>query len=400
MQADNADGTDLVGEILAALDQRPPYDLLNVLHTRLGADVGARAVRVWLADYEESTLEPLTIDSDERRPPSTSVEAPGIGHAYRDQDVVVEHVVPGGSEVGVMVFIPISLRSERMGVLELVLDQEPPAQLLRRLRPVASAIAYVLLAARRYTDVFEMARRRKELELPAEMQWDLLPVLAHTGPDFTLAGSMEPAYDIGGDNFDYAVDANGITVSLTDAMGHGTQAALLSTLAVAAQRNARRRGHGLRQQVRAVNVAVHDHFSGTAFATGLFLNISRHTGEAGVVNAGHSLLWRVRAGELEHLALEPDLPTGLFDDAEYTVHHLNIEAGDRYLLISDGVLEADDVDGQQFGPERFRAAVLDSRDVSPVEVVRLLNQAVVEHSDTMLGDDATAVCLDYRRDWS
>ena len=397
MQSENGQDNDLVGDILAALDQRPPYEMLNVLHTRLHAHVRAQSVRVWLADYEEHILEPLTIAGDESRRPSTSVDAPGLGHAYRDQDIVVERTVPGGLETGHMVFLPITLRSERIGVLEVVVADEPAPQLLRRLQPVATAVAYVLLAARRYTDVFEMARRRKELELPAEMQWDLLPVLAYTGPDFTLAGSVEPAYDIGGDNFDYAVDAVGIVVTLTDAMGHGTQAALLSTLAVAAQRNARRRGLGLRQQVRAVNVAVHDHFSGGAFATGLFLTIDRRTGDGAIINAGHSMLWRLRADVLEHLDVPPDLPTGLFEDAEYTVHPLSVEAGDRFLLISDGVLEAADEDGTQFGADRFRSAVMASADQAPVEVVRTVNQAVTNHSSTMLDDDATVVCLDYHR---
>ena len=397
MQSEEAPRGELVGAVLSALDQRPPYELLDVLQAELEADVSARSVRVWLADYEESTLEPLTSDTDDARRSSTSVEAPGVGRAYRDQDIVIEHVIPGGTDVGVMVLLPISLRAERIGVLEVVTDDEPPPAVLERVRPVATAIAYVLLAARRYTDVFEMPRRRKELELPAEMQWDLLPVLAHTGPDFSLAGSVEPAYDIGGDNFDYAIDRAGITVSLSDAMGHGTQAALLSTLAVAAQRNARRRGHGLRQQVRAVNVAVHDHFSGNAFATGMFLNIARETGEGSVVNAGHSLLWRLRGNELEHLDIPPDLPTGLFDDAEYTVHPLDVRPGDRHVLISDGVLEADDAEGEQYGARRFRAVVRGTTDAPPIEVVRLLTRDVSEHSDTMLGDDATAVCLDYRR---
>jgi serine phosphatase RsbU (regulator of sigma subunit) len=397
MQSDLEQTGDLVGDILVALDQQQPYELLTVLHARLQAALSTRSVRVWLADYEESTLEPLTVETDESRPPSTSVDAPGLGHAYRDQDVVIEHVVPGGTDVGVLVMLPITLRSERIGVLEVVLETEPGPDLLARLRPVATAVAYVLLAARRYTDVFEMARRRKELELPAEMQWDLLPVLAHTGPDFSLAGSVEPAYDIGGDNFDYAVDVAGITVSLTDAMGHGTQAALLSTLAIAAQRNARRRGHGLRQQVRAVNVAVHDHFSGNAFATGMFLNITGGTGEGIVVNAGHSLLWRLRGGDLQHCDVPPDLPTGLFDDAEYIAHPMTAEQGDRYLIISDGVLEASNAEGEHFGTERFRASVLDSADADPVETVRLLTRSVSEFSNTMLADDATAVCLDYRR---
>lgn len=366
-----------------------------MLAEHLETAIGVLSVGLWLADYAEHTLEPLEAGIAPRAI-STSVEAPGLGRAYRDQDVVVDRAA-GSDDACVELFIPVTLRSERIGVLELAVERRPDDRMLSRLRAVATAIAYSLLAARRYTDVFELARRRRQLELPAEMQWELLPVRAHTGPDFALAGSVEPAYDIGGDNFDYAVDAGGITISLTDAMGHGTQAALLSTLAVSAQRNARRHGVSLRQQVRAINIAVHDHFLGAAFTTGLFCQIDRRTGEAAIVNAGHSLMWRVRGGAVERIHVEPDVPAGLFEDAEFTVHSLTFQPGDRLLLISDGVLEAIGDDGEQFGTARLEALLAENDADAPNELVRHLTAAVTGHVTGTLADDATALCLDFRR---
>ena len=98
----------------------------------------------------------------------------------------------------------------------------------------------MLTGARRYTDRFEMLRRRRELGLAAEIQWELLPSLAFELPAFSIAGTVEPAYEIGGDNFDYAISAHRLTVSVSDAVGHGIRAALLASLAVTAMRNARR----------------------------------------------------------------------------------------------------------------------------------------------------------------
>src|ERR671912_675593 len=68
---------------------------------------------------------------------------------------------------------------------------------------------------RRYTDRFEMLRRRRELGLAAEIQWELLPSLAFELPAFSIAGTVEPAYEIGGENFDYAVSAHRLTVSVS-----------------------------------------------------------------------------------------------------------------------------------------------------------------------------------------
>src|SRR4029078_12192725 len=89
---------------------------------------------------------------------------------------------------------------------------------------------------------FETLRRRRDLGLAAEIQWELLPVQAYELPRFSIAGALQPAYDIGGDIFDYAVSAQLLTVSITDAVGHGLRAAMLSSLTVSAMRNTRRGG--------------------------------------------------------------------------------------------------------------------------------------------------------------
>src|SRR5439155_4458550 len=105
---------------------------------------------------------------------------------------------------------------------------------------VAQVLAYVPTGARRYTDRFETLGSRRDLGLAAEIQWELLPVLAYELPRFSIAGALEPAYDIGGDTFDYAVSAQQLSVSITDAVRHGLRAAMLSSPAVSAMRNTRR----------------------------------------------------------------------------------------------------------------------------------------------------------------
>jgi serine phosphatase RsbU (regulator of sigma subunit) len=90
-----------------------------------------------------------------------------------------------------------------------------------------------------------LLRRRRPMNLAAEMHWDILPATCYTGPTVAIGGALEPAYEIGGDAFDYSVNGRLLDFTILDAMGHGLQAALLSTQAVGAYRYARRRHESL-----------------------------------------------------------------------------------------------------------------------------------------------------------
>ena len=93
------------------------------------------------------------------------------------------------------------------------------------------------------------------MELPAEMQWSMLPVRAYSGGPVSLAGQLVPAYEVGGDLFGYAVQTDELFVTVIDAMRHGLRASLLGTLAVTTLRNARRTGLALAHQLRQADRA-------------------------------------------------------------------------------------------------------------------------------------------------
>jgi serine phosphatase RsbU (regulator of sigma subunit) len=380
-----------VAQLLRELDTQPPFALLDTTREHLGNRVGAEDVILWLVDYEQKTLVRWT-PPGEPLDGGAPVDEGELGAAFVTQRSTTEQ-----GDDSCIVRTPVTIRAERLGVLEIRLPGEPDAFVMQMLQGTGTILAYVLLGARRYTDVFERVRRRRALEVPAELQWELLPVLAHEGPDFTLAGALEPAYDIGGDNFDYAVEPQGLVVTITDAMGHGTKAALLCSLAVAVQRNARRRGMSLRQQVRAANVAVHDYHEGEAFLTQLALRINRSDGTATAVNAGHSYAFLLRGDVVEPLRLSTDLPIGMFSDSEYRPQELSFAPGDRLLLITDGIAEAMPDDGEEFGVDRVVELLRTTADDHPTEVVRKLTNVVMEHRAGALLDDATALCIDYRR---
>lgn len=83
--------------------------------------------------------------------------------------------------------------------------------------------------------------------LAAEIQWSLLPPLSMTVPQVEVAGILEPAYDVAGDSFDYALNGDILHVAVIDAMGHGLDEATMATVAVGAYRHARRADTSLSQ---------------------------------------------------------------------------------------------------------------------------------------------------------
>jgi serine phosphatase RsbU (regulator of sigma subunit) len=135
---------------------------------------------------------------------------------------------------------------------------------------------------------------------------------------FTLAAWLQPAGEIGGDTFDFSLERDTLHVSMTDAMGHTMDAALLATGLVGALRNARRRGVELAEQARLANAALAEQASEGQFVTGLLVRIDLTSATAGIVNAGHprrcgcgagrstTFRWRLTARSV----FSPDAATG------------------------------------------------------------------------------------------
>jgi serine phosphatase RsbU (regulator of sigma subunit) len=379
-------------ELLRRLDERGPARLSAVVARYLGECLDARWTSILLIDYEQSTLERLDEHAPGRSVESVPLEGSRLGTAYREQSVESEER-PDGLLVGV----PITLRSDRLGMLEVLLPIGAEAAVVRSVQQTAHVLAYVLVAADRYTDRYEQARRRRPLLLAAEMQWQLLPALALRRPDFALAGRIFPAYEVGGDNFDHVSEGSSLTLGITDAMGHALRASILTALTVNALRNARRGGADIAAQMTTADAVVREQFGGAQFVTSLLLAVDLPTGRTSAVVAGHPPPLLLREGRLETLELESQLPIGLDDEPYYRPQQLLLRPGDRLLLVSDGLLEAQREPGVEYGDTRLEEVLLATRHLPPQETARLVLQDMgVWQAGSAPRDDATLLCLDYR----
>ena len=383
-----------VKTLLASVEAAPPIDAAVVVAAALTDALGARDVSFLIADYSGRALIRLSHvrranpdDEDISRERGYSVPLTGTPHgrALAEQEV---QIVPDVG--GFRVFAPVTSRGEAVGVLALAFDDEPDVQTLATVSAGAHALAYIVIANRRFTDLFEWGQRSVPLSLEAEIQHRLLPA-SYTceGGQFTLAGWLEPSGDIGGDTFDFSVERDTLHLSVTDAMGHTLNAAVLATVLVGALRNARRRGVDLAEQSRLANEALCGFAVDGDFVTGQLVRIDNVSGTARIVNAGHALPILIRDGRAESVTLAPGVPFGVAVDTEYQVQEFVFQAGDRLVFLTDGMLErnAADVDAMQI--------LTETRDLHPREAVQALTQAVVRACGGELRDDATVLCVDW-----
>lgn len=108
------------------------------------------------------------------------------------------------------------------------------------------------------------------------------------------AGLLEPAYEVGGDCFDYALNGPHFELAIMDAMGHGVRSAVTAALAVGSYRHDRREGRSLLHADQNLDDAIAAQFGGEAFVTGQLARIELDTGNLTWVNAGHPLPFLVR----------------------------------------------------------------------------------------------------------
>lgn len=378
--------------LLAAVEEAPPVEVVDVLAAELAEMVDASHVSLLIANFSGDAVVRLSHVSRKRglrdghneRVESLPLSESIYPSVLSSQGV---EVVPDGDSW--LVLLPVTERGDAIGILELSLPEQPDGETIDYLVAAAHALAYALIATRRHTDLFEWAQRDIPFSLAAELQRRLLPS-AYTAEcgSFTIAGWLEPAHDAGGDTFDYSVDREHLYASITDAMGHSTEAALLATIAVGSLRNSRRALASPAEQADMANASLTTHAQADQFVTGQLIRIRLADGAAELVNAGHPQPYLVRDGRPVMLDLAAEAPLGI-RTGHYTAQALQLRPGDRLLFVTDGYLERS---AAEVDIEAILAATLDRH---PRQIVRELARNVVQTTGGTLSDDATAVCIDW-----
>lgn len=372
-----------------ALRAATPPDLLDVLRPILARCHDALDAVLLMADYGLGHLQPMTV------PPHAVAAVPvsgsGAGRAFGSQEPYTER--RDGDSV---LHLPVTARGDRLGVLSVTFAQPPDKDATAELLEIAELLAHEVVVAERDTDLYVQARRLDRLTLAAEMQWQLLPARSCSRPEFALGAQLEPAYDTFGDNFDWSASPDALTLSITNGMGDGIDAALLTSLGVGALRNARRAGLCLADQAALADQAVYGQYRGSQHLACLLLRFELATGRVEIIEAGSPAAFLLRDGVVRPLPFDAQLPLGMFDGTDYVPESIQVLAGDRLLFVSDGVHEVPNAGGETYGERALARALLATRLLPAADVPRAVLTALVAHRGSSQGDDdALVVCLDW-----
>ncbi|MEN3541212.1 GAF domain-containing SpoIIE family protein phosphatase [Microbispora sp. ZYX-F-249] len=373
--------------------------------------LGFTEIMIYVASLRPLYLVPLPGQRDVYGEPlnRVAIDTTLAGRAYRNQEIVqarpatdpyvAEAAEPLGSEGPRRLWVPMLNGTERVGVLGVtapVVDETTE----RIANELGSLVALLVVSKRAYSDAFARLVRTEEMHLSAEMLWTLLPIRNFATDTMTVSAGLEPAYHVGGDAFDYALDGGTLHIGIFDAMGHDTSAGLTAAIALSAYRNNRRRRRaGLLDISDAIDEAIAGQFATSRFATGVLADLDLGTGWLTWVNRGHPPPLVLRQGRVASvLDSPPDTPMGLRLGPAAVLARRQLEPGDRLLLYTDGIVEALTPEGDRFGLDRFADFVIrrEADGVSAPETLRRLIHSILSYQRGQLQDDATVMLVEWR----
>ena len=271
------------------------------------------------------------------------------------------------------------------------------------LMSIAGQLALIIDNARLTERMVAQERMRRELALAAEVQQRLLPAHAPKSTGIEIAGFCEPARGVGGDYYDFlSFDNSQLGVAIADVAGKGMPAALLMSTVQATLRSLTARNgssapsYDLSSIVGKLNRLLFNSTNGEHYVTFFYATFDQATQRLTYVNAGHNppLFLRPEANDEFRLLTSGGLIAGAFEHAKYEQETVQMKANDLLFLYTDGLSEALNVEGEEYGANRIMDTLRSIASLSADQIRDVVARSVKEWCTGMsLYDDLTFVVL-------
>jgi len=264
---------------------------------------------------------------------------------------------------------------------------------LKVLTTLASVAAIRVENARLTEEQMTRERLEREQQVASEIQQRFLPATAPLVTGYELQGISFPCYEIGGDYYDFIQREGGkLVVALGDVSGKGTAAALLMSSLHAAVHAQADIHDSLVKTISAVNRYLVESIPPNRFVTLFYAELDPKDGALAFLNAGHNPPLIVHAGGTMEQLAAGGLPLGIMTNADFREGRTQLHPGDVLVIYSDGVSEATNPSGEEFGPTRLYEVVARNLDASAGGIRDRIESALTKFCQgTPAADDITLV---------
>ncbi len=262
---------------------------------------------------------------------------------------------------------------------------------LELLTSIAASAAIAIENARLYRLAVDKGRMERELQVAREVQASLLPRHTPQIEGWEFAAFWQPAREVAGDFYDF-IPGDRLGVVIADVSDKGMPAALFMALSRSIVRASVAHIHQPAEGISQANRLICADATNGMFVTLFYAQLDPVTGELVYVNAGHNPPLLLRAGSGELIELErTGMVLGIHESGPYDQRSVTLNAGDLILFYTDGVTDALDTQGNEFGLDHLRRMLLDHRGASATELAATLDRTLAEFGGAVRYDDITVV---------
>ncbi|HEX7294804.1 MAG TPA: GAF domain-containing SpoIIE family protein phosphatase [Pyrinomonadaceae bacterium] len=288
---------------------------------------------------------------------------------------------------------PIISNDEIIGVFDLESDQLDAYSKddLDVLMLLAAQVAIIIEKVMLHEQLIEKKRLEGQLEVARQVQLELLPAGDPELAGYDISAYNFPTEEVSGDYYDWvSIYEDQIAIVIADVSGKGVPAALLMAFLRASLRAATHIGYATHISMAKVNYLLWESIERNQFVTAFYGILDGPNRTLSYSNAGHTPSLLVHADGSHRFIDRGNVPLGMFRDTRYHEYYLSFDPGDLLVLYTDGVTEATNPSGEEFGRERLAEAVKAHSNLTARDLIAGLQREVLNWTDGLgAGDDVT-----------
>ena len=279
---------------------------------------------------------------------------------------------------------PIISNTEVIGVFDLESDELNAYSTddMQVLMLLASQVAIIIEKVMLHEQLIEKKRLEGQLEVARQVQLQLLPAKDPQLQGFDISAYNFPTEEVSGDYYDWVkIYDDQIGLVIADVSGKGVPAALLMAFLRASLRAATHIGYSPHISMAKVNYLLWESIERNQFITAFYGILDVTNSTLTYTNAGHNPPILLTKNDDVRFIDRGSVPLGMFKDTRYHEYYLTTEPGDVLVLYTDGVTEAQNLEGEEFGRERLAKAAQTHRDLSAREIITALHKELIEWTE-------------------